>query len=110
MCENREENKISPSLSKLEIRAKELKSLEGNIISKSSELRGYVNAIEALNFELSELKENRQHIYSRMSELIREAIAEGYSQGRVYNFIRYDLKLRSYISYLDQDIQDMFEL
>ena len=102
------DKKISKALSCLEIRAREFKSLDDLIDSKHYEIRAHNSAIEGLEFDLIELNHDRDCMRTRISELIRAALSEGYSEQRVCNFIKYDLKLKRIIPYLDEDVRDMF--
>lgn len=102
------DKKISPALSKLEIRAKDFKMMDNHISNTYLEINRHEIELESLKFELAELNHTRDHICSRISELIKSAISEGYSEQRVCSFIKCDLKLKCIIPYLDKDVQDMF--
>lgn len=87
------DNRISPALSKIAERIKQLKQLECNSDDVALDIQKHKNAIEELTFKLDELGEDILHVRNRIGDLCSQAmIREGFTE----EYIRQFLKERGY--------------
>lgn len=85
MCANRG---ISPALSKLEIRIKNLKMVQDNIQSCESDILRHELSIESINFDLEELRADECFNKAHIRTLLGEARKEGFDDAYLERFLR----------------------
>lgn len=83
------DNRVSPSLSKIEKRIEQLKQLERNNDDLELEILKHRNKIEELSFKRDELNEDIRHINERIRHLLNQArIEEGFTEEYLSRFIK----------------------
>lgn len=85
MCTNRG---ISPALSQLEIRIRELKTTRDSIQSCEFDILSHEMAIESINFDLEEFRANERFNKARIEDLLDEARKEGFNDAYLERFLR----------------------
>jgi len=82
-------NKVSPAISKIEERIKQLKQLERDSNDVSLDIQKHKNAIEELTFKLDELGEDILHVRYRIGDLCSQAIiGEGFTEEYLSQFLK----------------------
>ncbi len=80
---------VSPALSKIEERIKQLKQLERDSDTIELDIQQHRNAIEGLSFKRDELNEDIRHINERIRQLLNQArIEEGFTEEYLSRFIK----------------------
>ncbi len=83
------DNTVSPALSKIEERIKQLKQLERDSDTIELDIQQHKNAIEGLLFKHDELTEDIRHINERIRQLLNQAmIEEGFTEEYLSRFIK----------------------
>lgn len=79
---------VSPALSQLEIRIRNLKDAKNSIESCEAEILRHESQIESINFDLQELHHDAQFIKERIRNLLDEARKEGFDDAYLERFMR----------------------
>lgn len=83
------DNTVSPALSKIEERIKQLKQLERDSGDVVLDIQKHKNAIENLTFQLDELGEDILHVRNRIGNLCSQAmIGEGFTEEYIRQFLK----------------------
>ena len=83
------DNTVSPALSKIEERIKQLKQLERDNDDVALDIRKHRNAIEELTFKLDELGEDILHVRDRIRYLCDQAVTrEGFTEEYIRRFLK----------------------
>lgn len=85
MCANRE---ISPALSQLEIRIRNLKMTQDSIQSCEYDIHTHEMAIESIDFKLEELRADECFNKARIETLLDEARKEGFDDVYLERFLK----------------------
>ena len=81
-------SRISPALSQLEIRIRDLKVTQDSIQSCEFDILRHETAIESVNFDLEELRVDERFNKSRIKALLDEAHKEGFDDAYLERFLR----------------------
>lgn len=79
---------VSPTLSKLEIRIRDLNETRRTIESCESDMVAYQNRMETIEFQLTELSYNEEFCIDRIKNLIAEARDEGFDDKYIERFLK----------------------
>ena len=85
MCANRG---ISPALSQLEIRIRNLKATQDSIHDREYDILRHEMDIEAINFKLEELRADESFNKARVEALLDEARKEGFDDAYLERFLK----------------------
>ena len=85
MCANRG---ISPALSQLEIRIRGLKETQEGIRAREYDILRHEMDIEAINFDLEELRADERFNKARIKALLDEAREEGFDNAYLERFLK----------------------
>lgn len=81
-------NKISPALSKIETRIKSLQTTQRAIQDKEYELNRLQENIESTTWLLDELKFDERVQHEHITELVEEALSEGFTKEYIDRFLK----------------------
>ena len=79
---------ISPALSQLEIRIRELKTTQDSIQSCESDILRHEMAIDSACYNLEEFRANERFNKARIEDLLDEARKEGFDDAYLERFLR----------------------
>ena len=79
---------VSPTLSKLELRIKDLNDTRRTIESCECDLLRYRNQMEIIECQLAELSYNEEFCIDRIKNLIAEASKEGFDDKYIERFLK----------------------
>lgn len=85
MCAN---HGVSPALSQLEIRIRSLKETQDNIHDREYSILRHEMDLEAINFDLEELRADERFNKDRINALLDDAREEGFDDKYLERFLK----------------------